>query len=314
MSENRLAIAKKISWQGAVISLILAAVKISVGLKIHSSALLANGLHTAGDVGVSYIMFKGFMVANKPADDKYNYGYGKAEAVTAKILALILLIMAVLAGKSAVNALSAPPEQTSLLAIVVVIITVLVKEYLYRHGAHAAKAIKSNAVMAEAWHNRNVALTSLAVLAGLIGVKLGIPVLDPITGLLVSGLILWAAVKLYLKALKELMDSAPEPEVYENVVTATTSTPGVENIHGIKARRNGHQVHVDMKMCVPSSTSVADGYKVAANAKENIIASHEDINDVIIEVKPCYKDIRKDSCRSCPRFLEEQIRSKECDH
>ena len=314
MDENRLQVAKKASIQGAITSLIFATVKIVIGIKGNSSALLADGLHTAGDVGISYIMFKGFVIANKPADDKYNYGYAKAEAVTAKVLALILVVMAVLAGKSALaNIFSPHPEESSWLAVGVVALTALAKEYMFRHGVHLAKSIKSNAMMVEAWHNRNAALTSLAVMAGLIGARLGLPILDPITGLAVAGLILWAAVKLYLNALKDLMDSAPEPEIYAHIVNATTTTPGVENIHGVKARRNGHAVHVDMKMCVPSETSVAASYAIANLAKANIIGSHEDIKEAVIEVKPCFKDIRKASCQSCPRFLEEQIRDKECD-
>jgi cation diffusion facilitator family transporter len=314
MEQSRINLVKKATLQGVIVSLLLALTKIGLGLKTHSTALFADGLHTAADVGIAFIIFKGFVIANKPADDKYNYGYHKAEAVTAKILSLILVVMAVLAGKSAISNLSHPhSEEFNYIGIIVVLIGIVIKEYSYRHGVHLAKEIKSNAIMAEAWHNRNAALTSIPILVGLVGAQLGLPILDPLTGLAVSALILVTAVKLYLKSLRDLMDSAPEAELYAYIVEATTNTPGVENIHGVKARRNGHAVYVDMNMCVPSSTSFTDSYKIGEEAKAAIIGSHEDIKDVTLQVKPCFKDIKKESCRNCPVFLSEQIQGKECD-
>ncbi|GAB6086939.1 cation diffusion facilitator family transporter [Alkaliphilus crotonatoxidans] len=281
---------KKVSYVSIIGNIILTILKAIIGYLSGSTALLADAFHSASDLFGTIILLQGLKIAHLPPDESHPYGHHKAESVTAKILAIILFVTALGIGNEAVKILRsgniAPPQVT---AIYVAIISILAKEGLYHYSVRIGKRIKSTAVIADAWHHRSDAFSSVATLIGVTGAIFGYPFMDPFAGIIVSILILRTAVSIYVDAIKGLMDTSPDKKILEAIKQAASKAKGVEEIQDVKVRQYGSKYMVDMKICVNPTITVEEGHGAAARAKEHIMNEMEEVMDVLIHVNPCYK-------------------------
>jgi cation diffusion facilitator family transporter len=273
---------------GIVGNLVLAVLKGVIGVLTGSVALVADAFHSLADTFSSIIVLIGLRYSSRPADHNHHYGHAKAESIVAKIVAVMLLIGGVGIAWSAVGVIRANDgiRIPASMALWAAGLSILAKEAMYQYAIRVARRIQSAAVKADAWHHRTDAFSSIAALAGIGGAMLGFPILDPIAGIVVAGMIVWAAVGIYWSAALELMDPAPCPELMEKLRGDALSIRGILAVHEIKGRLNGPKIFIDLKIGVQGELTVLEGHRLASQAKHKILGDHPEVEDVLVHVNP----------------------------
>jgi cation diffusion facilitator family transporter len=167
-------------------------------------------------------------------------------------------------------------------------LAIIVKEVLYQYVNLRGRQLSSTALMAEAWHHRSDAISSVAALIGVAGAQLGYPAFDAIAGIAVAVLIGHMGVKLYIQSVRELIDEAPDEAVVEGIKAAALGTAGVLDVNEVKARQMGPGVLVDLKLCVNRFLTVEEGHDIAAEVKKNILEAVKEVDNVLVHVNPCH--------------------------
>ncbi len=288
--ESRYKASRKASYFGLLGNILLAFLKGFIGYLAGSTALMADAVHSASDFIGTVIVIKGVKIAHLPPDKSHPYGHHKAESIVSKIIAIILMITAVFIGYEAFQILIADEIGIpGVAAIVVALISIGVKEGLYQYTIRVGRKYRNSALIADAWHQRSDALSSIAALIGISGAVMGFPFMDPLAGIVVALLILKTAISIYIDAIHDLMDSAPPQEILNNITEAAKIDEGVLAVSDVKVRRYGSMLLVDMKINVSPSITVEKGHAIAARTKENILSHNKDVKDVLIHVNPHYE-------------------------
>ncbi|TVS10997.1 MAG: cation transporter [Planctomycetaceae bacterium] len=284
----------KATMVGIVGNLVLAILKGVIGFLTGSVALVADAFHSVSDTFSSIIVLVGLSYSRLPADHNHHYGHAKAESIVAKIVAVMLLIGGLAIAWSALQmivtkaAISVPGSA----ALWAAGLSILAKEAMYQYAIRVARRINSSAVRADAWHHRTDAFSSIAAVIGIGGAMIGFPVLDPIAGVVVATMIVWAAVGIYWSAALELMDPAPCPDLMEELRRDALEISGILAVHQIKGRQNGPKIFIDLKIGVQGELTVLEGHRLASEAKHLIIRRHPDVEDVLVHVNPAEIDDR----------------------
>ncbi len=290
----------RVTWIGMFLNLFLTIVKALAGVLAGSTALVADAFHSASDIAGSIVVLGGLKMASKPPDADHHYGHDKLEAVVAKLIAVLLVLTGIGIAWSAVTVLRKGEISTpGTLALAAAVLSIFFKEGMYRYTMAVGRRISSTAVIADAWHHRTDALSSVAAVIGVAGARMGLPWLDPAAGLVVAAMIIRSGVKIYLDAVKELIDTAPPQEVVRKIVDLALEVEGVKSIHEVKARYHGAAILVDMKLCVNPSVTVQKGHDIAKQAKKRILEQLSQVQDVMIHVNPCIGDSDKADPREC---------------
>ena len=297
---------KKASIVSIIGNIVLTVLKGIIGYSAGSTALIADAVHSASDLFGTIVLLQGLKIAHRPPDESHPYGHHRAESITSKLLAIILAITAAGIGYEAIKLLRSgnitPPKSV---AIYIALISIIGKEGMYQYAVRIGKRIKSSAVIADAWHHRSDAFSSVATLIGITGAIYGFPFMDPIAGIIVSILILKTALSIYIDAIKSLMDTAPEKEVLDSIKNSANKAEGVKSVQEVKVRQYGSKYIVDMKICVNPKITVEEGHGAAARAKHSIIKENTDVLDVLVHVNPCLQDHKKSVCKECPEYKNE---------
>lgn len=301
--------AQKVAAIAVTTNILLTAAKVVVAIASGSTAVLADAFHSASDIAASAIVFVGVRLAGTPPDKGHNYGHAKLESVAAKIVSLILLVTAAGIAINAYGVLQAEhsPPPTSL-ALWGTLAAIVIKETLFRFVLGEGKRLESTALLAEAWHHRSDAISSVAALLGVAGARLGYADLDALAGMAVAGLIGMMAIKLYVQSIRELIDEAPADTLIKAITDAALQTVGVLCISELKARRNGPVILVDLKLCVNKYLSVEEGHRIAGRAKQAIIEAEPEVGDVLIHVNPCHLVSGIDGRPTCERCTADNTR------
>ena len=278
----------KVTWIGMIGNIILTAVKAVAGVLAGSTAMVADAFHSASDIAGSIVVLGGLAMASRPPDAGHHYGHAKFESVVAKLIAMLLIFTGGGIGWSAIGVLrEGNVGIPGPLALYAAVVSIIVKEGMFQYTHRVGKRIESSAVLADAWHHRTDALSSIAALIGVGGARLGMPLLDPMAGLVVAAMILRSGVKIYIDAVKELIDTAPEPALIQEIGDMALEVDGVKSIHEVKARFNGPYILVDLKLCVDREVTVQKGHDIGKAAKQRIIERVPKVQDVLIHVNPC---------------------------
>ncbi len=269
-------------------NIILTILKALAGFVAGSTAMISDAVHSLSDVLSTVVAMIGIKISNKPADATHHYGHGRAETVATKILAMLIMVTGAGIGWTAMKNLIAGdfnvPGSSALWAAS---LSIVIKEWMYRYTRKKGEEIKSNALIADAHHHRSDAFSSVTALIGIAGGRLGYPILDPIAGLAVAILILKTGAELYWQSIQELVDHAPDEEILKEIARSTVTTPGVINVHDIKARTYGPLVYVDLKICVNRHIPVYKGHDIAHDTVNHIKKHLPEIKDVLVHVNPC---------------------------
>jgi cation diffusion facilitator family transporter len=253
----------------------LAAVKILVGAVGSSYALIADGIESLADCVSSLIVWNGLRIASHKADHEHPYGHGKAEAVAALLAGVGLVISAFIIAWHAIRELLTPHLTPALFTVPALVGIILVKELLYRLTTKGAASHDSSALRAEAWHHRVDSLTSLGVLAGILVAVIAGPeyaYFDDLAACLVTGLILFNAVRIIRPALDELMDRRIEDNNHQLILSRISAIHGVEAVETLIVRRSGQSYLVDVHLEVDPGISVEAGHAIAHAVKDSLLA------------------------------------------
>lgn len=274
---------------GATINIVLAILKIWVGLAGRSRALVADGVHSLSDLATDFVVVFGLIVGSRPKDKDHLYGHKRIETLSEIIVGLCLLVVAVLMVIDAVRTLLDPaPQQPSVAALVIAAVSVVTKELLYRYTLQVSEKIASRAMFANAWHHRSDALSSLVVLVSLTLIKIHPPlwVMDPLACIAISIVIAKVGSDVVYPAVRHIVDTAPKIEIVERISAAATSHPEVVGIHKLRARYLGAQIIADLHILVDPGLTVKEGHSIASEVEEAINRELDNIYDVTVHVEP----------------------------
>jgi cation diffusion facilitator family transporter len=298
MNKNeRLAIIRKVTWIGAVIDSALAFFKIFVGWLVHSPALIADGFHSLSDLltDVAVVVFSHWAQADP--DDEHPYGHHRYETLGTVILGTTLIVVAsIIAWNSILSLIYGSYESNpSVLAIIVALISIGSKEWIFRYTMVAAKRAKSNLLKANAWHSRGDALSSIVVLFGVVATWLGYGWVELYAAIGVAILIGKMGVCLTWNASQELIDRGIDPEDAEAIKSTIEQTPGVVDVHMLRSRMMGNHIYLDVHIQVDSIISVSEGHFISERVVQLIKSEYTHVSDITVHVdhqNDCYENYR----------------------
>ncbi|MBM7605784.1 cation diffusion facilitator family transporter [Metabacillus crassostreae] len=278
---------------GVVGNIILAIIKGVVGVISDSRALIADAVHSASDVAGSLAVFIGVRAAKQPPDEDHPYGHGKAESIAAIIVAVLLFLVGLEIGKSSIEAFFHEIEAPKLLAIYAVILSIVVKEWMFRYKFKLGKRIKSDAIIANAYEHRSDVYSSIAALIGIgaaiVGQKIGIDWLvyaDPVAGLFVAILVIKMAWKLGSESIHTTLDHVLHDEDITELKDTVSQISGIKKIDELFAREHGHYVIIDIKISVDPHITVEEGHNIGKLVKEKLMSEHEHVQNVLVHINP----------------------------
>ncbi len=277
---ERAAAASRSTWVSVGINLVLTTVQIGVGIFAKSQGLIADGIHSLSDLVADFVVLFAGHHAKKDADEDHPYGHQRFE--TAASLALGGLLMAVGVGMlwSAVRKLEAPEtvQTVHIVALWVAGGALIAKELLFRYMLAVAKRVKSSMLVANAWHARSDAASSLVVGLGIIGNLAGYPILDPIAALIVGFMVSKMGWSFGWDALHDLMDRAVDEQEVAAIRQTLMETPGVSNVHDVHTRKMGDMIVVDAHIEVDADITVEAGHDIAVLARQRVLQRHRVLN------------------------------------
>ena len=267
--------------------------KLVLGLFINSIALIADAVHTLSDVGTSLVVILGFSISKKPKDDKHPFGYGRVEHIATIIIATSLILVGfgfiMQSLDRLVNFVPIENRELALITCVIMIATSSIKELMARFSTSIGKKIKSNILIADAWHHRSDAFTNIVVGIGIIGSAFGYYILDPIFGVMVSSVIIYAGVELIRTTSNFLIGQAPEKELVGKIEKIAKSVNGVHGIHRISVHDYGTSKAISLHAEVESYLTLDEAH-IIADIIENRI--NDDMNyTTIVRLDPAYVEI-----------------------
>jgi len=275
---------------GIFISIILALIKGITGIVGHSYALLADAIESMSDVFTSGILLLGLKTSLKPADKDHPYGHGKAEALSALVIALGLLIAAGIIIHASIINIITPHKSPAAFTLWVLILVIVVKEWLSRYVHKIGTEIGSAGVKADAFHHRSDAITSAAAFIGisisLIGGK-GFESADDFAALTASAIILINGYRIARPAIDELMDASPDEDILAAIRIAALAASGVLDIEKLLVRKTGGGYFVDIHVIVDGNLSVTQGHKISHDVKDTIMVKEPMVRNVLVHIEPC---------------------------
>ena len=272
-----------------IVNLGLAALKGFVGYASGSSALVADAAHSLGDVLSTIPVIVGFSIAKRPADHNHPYGHGRAEELMTGMLSMILLVTAFLVARDGIANLADPdPRAPGPIAMGVAAVSILVKEAMFRYALAEGRKARSDLLVADAWHHRSDAMSSLAALVGIIGANAGIPILDPIAALAVAAMLAWTAVSILRSSAHTLMDGRPSDftEELERVKDLTEGIPGIVHVDEVRMRLYGGLVVMDVEISVDASYTVGTAHSLASELRMTLEEENPHIGEVFVHINP----------------------------
>lgn len=270
-------------------STLLATVKVAAGVAGNAYALIADGIESLLDIVSSLVVWSGLRVAARPADDRFPYGYGRAESLAALVVATVLLVAALGLAIQSVREILTPHHAPAPFTLAVLVLVVAVKELLFRRLRRAGESLGSHALRADAWHHRSDAITSLAAFVGitvaLVAGK-GYESADDWAALVACGIIAWNGLRLLRGTLAEILDAAPPPFVEERVRDLAGRVSGVALTEKCRVRKSGPLLFVELHVGVDAGMSVQQAHSIAHQVKDAILASELPVGDAVIHIEP----------------------------
>lgn len=274
---------------GIVISIVLVFLKAIAGHFGHSYALIADATETGADVFSSAFLLLALRIAVKPPDKQHPYGHGKAEPIGAVVISIFLIAAAFWIGFHAIEMIETPHEMPKRFTLGILVIVMVVKEVMFRYVRAVGKQLNSQAVMADAYHHRSDAITSVAAFIG-IAVALimgkGYESADDWAALFASGVIIYNAMGIIRPAIGEIMDAAPSEEIVEQVRALAAKVDNVELIEKTFVRKMGFDYFVDLHVQVDPEMTVRQSHEIGHRVKDVLLKSDLNVKDVLVHIEP----------------------------
>lgn len=287
---NENAIIKQISLVGIIGNIILCAFKMFAGIVGKSGAMVSDAVHSLSDVFATFIAFLGVKMSKRGADKAHPYGHERMECIASMILGLILLVTGVGIGKVGLqNILSGNYETLSVpgtIALAAAIVSIVVKEAMYWYTRHYARILNSAAFMADAWHHRSDAFSSVGSLIGIGGAMLGFPVLDAVASVVICLFILKVASDILLDAVKKMLDTSCGDAFETELEKYILEQKDVVRVDLLHTRMFGNKVYIDLEISVDGNKTFREAYAVAESVHANVEKKFPNTKHIMIHVNP----------------------------
>ena len=280
---------QKVTWVGAVANALLIGFKFAAGIFGHSQALIADAVHSVSDLFTDVIVLIGLRIGKKAPDEEHHFGHARIETLASMVVGLSLIATAIYLGiEAGLNIYRHAEYHPNRLALIGAGVSIAIKEALYHYTIHVGRRIKSQLIMANAWHHRSDSLSSVAVFIGVTGalIKPAWHILDAFAALLVSFFIIKVGLQILGKSLREFTDTAPPPEIMNKISQCTKSVEGVLDTHDLRVRTSGGFYQMEAHIVVDGQLTVAEGHKIAKAVESCLIEEVEDLDRVIVHVDP----------------------------
>lgn len=289
MNENMEKIAMKVSIISIIANVVLAAFKLVAGVFAHSGAMISDAIHSASDVFSTFVVMIGIKIASKEPDEEHPYGHERMECVAAIILATILCITGLGIGKNALSNITGNSGEMAvpgMLALIAAIVSIIVKEAMFWYTRHYAKMIDSGALMADAWHHRSDALSSIGAFIGIIFARMGYVMMDSIACLVICVFIVKAAYDIFKDAIDKMVDKSCSLEVEAEIRTIVMSVDGVKGIDSLSTRLFGNKMYVDIEIRADGEKTLNETHEIAEAVHDSIEAQFEKVKHIMVHVNP----------------------------
>lgn len=272
--ELRQRVARRSTMVSVVVNIVLTVLQLVAGIWAHSQALVADAIHSLSDLLSDFLVLLVNRHSHKEADDDHHYGHQRYETAASLVLGLLLSAVAVGMLWGAIDRLTHAEDipKVQALALYVALGTLLAKEALFRYMLAGAEKVRSSMLVANAWHARSDAASSLVVALGILGNLLGYPLLDPVAALIVGLMVMRMGLSFAWDALNDLMDRAASQEQIDRIRETLQQTPGVRGVHELRTRKMGDLILVDAHLEVDGQLSVREGHEIALQARQRVMA------------------------------------------
>ncbi len=282
--------ADKVSLITIIENTMLSIFKLFAGIFSHSNAMISDAIHSASDVFSTIVVIIGIRLAAKESDKEHPYGHERLECVAAIILAMVLFLTGMGIGIGAVRNIFSGNydnlEIPGVLALIVAIISIASKEGMYWYTRHYAQKIDSSALMADAWHHRSDAFSSVGALIGIAGARLGFPVMDSIASLVIFIFIAKAAYEIFKDAVDKVVDHSCDSETEKQLYDCVMENENVLGIDLLQTRIFGNKIYVDVEILVDGSKSLREAHTIAEAVHEKIERDFSRVKHIMVHVNP----------------------------
>ena len=268
---------------------VLSLFKLLAGILANSGAMISDAVHSASDVLSSLIVIIGVKLSAKASDREHPYGHERFECVAAIVLAVILCITGLFIGHTAIEQITGNIQEgvvPGMLALIAAIISIICKEVMYWYTRFYAKRLDSSALMADAWHHRSDALSSVGALVGVAGARMGFPVLDKIASLIICAFIVKAAYDIFVDAVSKMVDRSCNEETERELAQCAAEQDGVLGVDLIQTRVFGNKIYVDIEICADGEITLAESHEIAERVHGAIEERFPKVKHIMVHVNP----------------------------
>ena len=278
----------RVSIVTLIINALLSAGKFVIGIVAHSGALLSDAAHSLSDVLSTAVVMIGVKVSERDADEGHPYGHEKLESIAALVLAGMLFVTGIMIGIESVRGYISGEAFVvpGMAALIAAFVSIVVKEWMFHYTKAVAKREKSDALLADAWHHRSDALSSVGSFLGILGARLGLEVLEPIACIVIALLIVKTAIDIFREATDKLVDRALDADREEDMRKTALSIPGVDEIKAFKSRLFGSRAYVDISIGVDPSLTIGEAHDIAEAVHDALEAKFPDAKHCMVHEEP----------------------------
>lgn len=279
-----------VSVVSIIVNVILSAAKLLAGILGKSSAMVSDAIHSASDVFSTFVVIAGVKMSEKKADKGHPYGHERMECVASIILAVLLGIVGVGIGVSGMGKILSGNYQTleipGLISLIAAVVSIAVKEWMFWYTRAAAKKLNSGALMADAWHHRSDALSSVGSFAGIFFARIGFPVMDSIASVIISLCIIKAAYDIFKDGINKMVDHSCDSETQEAILNSALNVKGVIDVDDLKTRLFGSKLYVDMEISADANLSLKASHEIAERVHSVIEEKYPECIHCMVHVNP----------------------------
>ena len=297
MSKNKTAagndfqkIANRVSVISIIQNVLLSLFKLFAGIFANSNAMISDAIHSASDVFSTIVVIIGVRLSSRDSDREHPYGHERMECVAAIILSIVLFITGLGIGIQALQAILNGNYETlqmpGILALIAAIVSIITKEAMYWYTRHYAKQIDSAALMADAWHHRSDAFSSIGALIGIAGSRMGFPIMDAIASLVIFVFIAKAAFDIFKDAMDKMVDHSCDENMEKAIYDCVISHEDVLGIDLLQSRIFGNKIYVDLEIELDASYTLEKAHRIAEDIHEDIEKNFPKVKHVMIHVNP----------------------------
>ncbi|MDI3536048.1 MAG: hypothetical protein PWP16_647 [Eubacteriaceae bacterium] len=290
VNDNFEQVVKRVSAVSIVGNVILSVFKLLAGILAHSNAMISDAIHSASDVFSTFVVLIGVKLASQGSDKEHPYGHERLECVAAIILAGILLVTGLGIGFEALKNILAGSYKNlqvpGMLALVAALVSIIAKEAMYWYARINAKKIDSSALMADAWHHRSDAFSSVGALIGIIGARIGFPIMDSVASLIIFVFIAKASYDIFKDAINKMVDHSCGEETEQQIHDCVIKHEQVLGVDLLKTRKFGNKIYVDIEIGVEGTYTLLRSHEIAEDVHKNIEENFPKIKHIMVHVNP----------------------------